>query len=320
MQTQMLAAVVDRYGPPEAVRVVERPVPGLRRGEVLVEVAAASVTSGDARMRSGTFPRGFALPARLAIGLRGPRCRTLGVAFSGRIVALGPNATGLAVGDEVAGMTGARCGAHAQFVAVSAQKVTPKPAATPHTDAAAALFGGSTARHFLIDRAGLRAGESVLVNGASGSVGSAAVQLASGQGAEVTTVSSRANHPLLRRLGATHVVDYRQTPVTELSERFDVVFDAVGNLRRPDALRLARPDGRVVLAVASLGETIAARGRVLAGPAAERADAFADVLALVADGSFDPLTEIVGGLDALPAAYARIDSGRKIGNLVVVLR
>lgn len=318
METAMTAAIVDRYGPPETVRLTDRPVPRPRRGEALVRVEAAAVTSGDARLRSGRFPPGFGFPARLAIGFRGPRAKIPGAVFSGTVEGLGENAAGVEVGQSVTGMTGTRLGAHAEYVTVPITKLAVKPGQVSHADAAGALFGGSTALHFLRDRARVQAGQTVLVNGASGSVGSAAAQLAAHFGATVTAVCSERNHDLARRLGATRVVDYQQTPLATLDERFDVVFDAVGNLRRADGLRLAGPAGSVILAVAGLADTVTARGRVIAGPAPERSEDFALLLDLVACGILDPLVEIVGGLDSLREAHRRVDTGRKVGNLVIL--
>jgi len=216
-------------------------------------------------------------------------------------------------------MTGARLGAHAEYVAVRASAAALIPERLSAPDAAAALFGGSTALSFLLHRARIQDGQSVLVNGGSGSVGTAAIQLAARAGAIVTALSSAPNHELLRRLGAAETIDYRTTPVVSVPQRFDAILDAVGNLRRPDGLRLTAPSGSVILAVAGLWDTATARGRVIAGPVPERREDFATILALVASGDFDPLTEIVGGLDALPEAHRRIDSGRKVGNLVITL-
>lgn len=318
MDEYMLASHVGRYGPPEAISVRQLPIPEPKRGQVLVRVVAAGVNSGDARVRGGRFPRGFGLPGRLALGLRGPRASTLGVAFSGTVARTGDGVNGFSVGQAVAGMTGARFGAHAQFVAVSASAITHKPDEVSHADAAAALFGGSAALHFLRDRGRVQPGHTVLVNGASGSVGSSAVQLAAIAGASVTAVSRAANHPLVLSLGAQRAIDYTAQPVASLAEQFDIVFDAVGNVTRSQGLGLTTGDGVLVLAVANLADTIRARGRVAAGSAPERPEDFAHLLRLVADGTLNPLTEIVGGLAALPEAHRRIDSGRKIGNLVIL--
>lgn len=319
----MRAVVVERYGPPEVARVVEVATPAPKAGEVLVRVHAAAVTSGDARMRSGGFPPGFALPARLAIGIRGPRVRVLGVAFSGEIAALGPGVDAVAVGDRVAGMTGAGFGAHAQYVRVKAERALRMPEGLGHDAAAAVLFGGSTALDYLDTKAGLEArgaGARVLVNGASGAVGSAAVQLAHHLGAHVTAVTSAANAELVRGLGADRAVDYRRTPLAALAasgERFDVVLDAVGNVSPASGRPLLAEGGVLLLAVASLGQTIAARGAVKAGPASEKPEHLARVLRLAADGVLAPLIEASHPLDGIAEAYARIDSGRKVGNIVV---
>lgn len=317
MTTLMRAAHIDRYGPPGAITFTNIPTPSPRKGEALIRVEAAAVTSGDARIRGASFPLGFGLLGRLALGVRGPR-KVPGVVFSGVIEQVGENVSDFHVGDAVAGMTGAKFGAHAEFVAVSTIKLARLNPEVTHAEAAGALFGGSTALQFLRESANVEPGQSVLVNGASGSVGSAAVQLASHFGAIVTAVSSRPNHDLVRRLGAEHVIDYHATPVSTTEEKFDVVFDAVGNISRKEGLRLATSTGVVILAVASLGETIAARGRVATGPIPELAEDFEFILDLVARGLFDPLVEIVGGLDALQEAHRRIDNGRKVGNLVVL--
>lgn len=311
---------MDRYGPPESVTIVAAPVPRPRPGEVLVRVAAAGVSAGDARMRAGRFPPGFGPLARLAIGLRGPRARVLGSTFAGVVEELGDGVTGLSLGDEVAGMTGARMGCHAEFVAVRGGVAVRKPATLGDAEAAGVLFGGTTALHFVRDRAAVQPGTTVLINGAAGSVGSAAVQLATILGGTVTAVCSAANRELVTRLGARHWIDYNTTPVVQLAERFDVVFDAVGNLSRADGLRLLAPGGALVLAVANLFDTVRGGRRVFAGPAPERPEDFDYLLDLAATGRLDPIVTVAGGLDALPDAYRVVDSGRKVGNLVVAPR
>lgn len=284
----------------------------------MVRVEAASVTAGDARLRSGRFPRGFGLLARIGVGIYGPRRKIPGAVFSGRIERVGRGVPGVKVGDVVAGMTGTSLGAHAEYVTVPVSAICPLPSGISHADAAGTLFGGSTALYFLRDRAKIREGQTLLVNGASGSVGSAAVQLAANFGVHVTAVTRRPNHDLLRRIGASRTIDYRDTPITELRERFDVVFDTVGNLTRKNGLGLTNKDGLLVLAVASLADNVSARGRVIVGAAPERRADFIELLKLVSGGKFDPLVEVLGGLDSLPEAHGRIDSGRKVGNLVIL--
>ncbi|MHA6784261.1 NAD(P)-dependent alcohol dehydrogenase [Pseudonocardia saturnea] len=307
----MKAAVVDGYGPPHVVRITDVPTPVPRPGEVLVRVHAAAVTAGDARIRGARFPRGFGVPARLAFGVRRPRRSILGMAFSGVVEAA---AHGFAAGDEVCGMTGVRLGAHAEYVAVPVGKVVGKPAEVSHDDAAGLLFGASTALHFLRGRAAITRGTSVLVNGASGAVGTNAVQLAKHFGATVTGVTSAANAALVTGLGADRVVDHRTTDVTG---RFDVVLDTVGNLTPATGGRLLTDRGVLLLAVATLGQTIMSRGRVRSGSAPERAADFALLLQMVAKGELTVVLDDVLDLDGIVAAHERVDSGRKVGNLVI---
>lgn len=316
----MRAVVVGRYGPPEVAQVREVATPEPGRGEVLVRIRATAVTSGDARMRSGRFPKGFTVPGRAAMGFRGPRCRILGAVFSGDVTAVGADVHDVAVGDRVSGMTGARGGGHAEFVVTTPSRIVATPASVSHDAAAAVLFGGSTALDYLRDKAGLRPGATVLVNGASGSVGSSAVQIARHLGARVIGVTSAANVGTVQRLGAERVIDYRHTSLDQLSangERFDVVLDTVGNVSPTFGRGLLAENGVLLLAVAGLGEMLSARGQVKAGPASESTENLATVLQLAADGVIDPLIESVHPLDGIVAAYRRVDSGRKVGNIVV---
>lgn len=315
----MRAALIDQYGAPEVVRIAELPRPEPRADEVRVRVVAAAVTSADARIRAARFPPGFAIPARLVFGIRRPRLRVLGSAFSGVIESVGAKVTAFAPGDEVCAMTGLAMGAHAEFVALPATKLARRPAAVSHEDAAGVLFGGTTALYFLQDKAAVGPGMSVLVNGASGAIGTNAVQLARHFGATVTGVTSGANSEWVRSLGAERVIDYTRTDLGSVSERFDVVLDTVGNLSIESGRRLLTDNGRLLLAVAGLGETIRARGNVAAGAAPERVADFERLLQLVADGKltvvhdqiFD-LSDIVLAIDVSTAAAsaATSSSGR----------
>jgi NADPH:quinone reductase-like Zn-dependent oxidoreductase len=313
----MRAAVVDRYGPPEVVRLAEvaRPVPA--DDEVLVRVVAVAVTSGDARIRAGRFPPGFAVPARLAFGLRRPRRAVLGSCLSGTVEASGPGAAAFVPGDEVCAMTGTRMGAHAEYVTVPVGRLARVPPGVSHEDAAGVLFGGTAALCFLRDRASVGAGNSVLVNGASGAVGTNAVQIARHLGATVTAVTSAANAELVTGLGAQRVIDYTRTDVTGLTERFDVVLDTVGNLTITTGRPLLAPDGVLVLAVASLGDTIRARGNVVAGSAPERVQDFDHLLTLITAGALTVVHDRTFGLDGIVEAHRRVDSSHKVGNIIL---
>ncbi|MGK0722291.1 NAD(P)-dependent alcohol dehydrogenase [Leucobacter sp. W1478] len=317
----MQAALVRRYGAPDVIKIVDQPIPEPKRGEVVVRVEAVAVTAADGRLRAGRFPRGFGVVAKLGVGFSGPRKQVLGIAYSGVIERVGEDVSEFAPGDEVAGMNGKTLGMHAQYARVPAGRVAPKPAELSHADAAGVLFGGTAALYFLRDRAGVKPGQAVLVNGASGAVGSAAVQLARHFGATVTAVTSAPNVDLMRRIGAESVIDYAATPLADLAargQRYDVVFDTYGNIDRELGLSLLRPGGTLVLAVADLVDTVRSRGQVVAGVAPERPADFTELMRLVVEGQLDSLTRSLGTLDALVEAHRIVDSGHKVGNLVVL--
>lgn len=313
----MRAAVVQRYGSPEVVEIIDVPRPRPTATQVLVRVDAAAVTAGDARIRGARFPPGFGALARLALGLRRPRRPVLGGTFAGTVVEVGGSVTRWSPGDRVGGMTGTRMGTHAEFVAVPADRLVAVPEGVSQDDAAGVLFGGTTALQFLNHKVEVAPGSTVLVNGASGAVGTNAVQLARHFGATVTAVTSGTNAASVRSLGADRVIDHTTTDVTATGDRYDIVFDAVGNLSIATGRPLLRPGGSLLLAVAGLGETIRARGDVVAGPISERPEDWAQLFGLIADGRLEVVIDGVLPLDDIVEAHRRVDSGRKVGNLIV---
>jgi len=232
----MRAVVYDRYGPPEVQRLedVERPVPN--DDEVLVRIHATTVNRTDCGWRSATpfFTRYFT-------GWRGPRQRILGMELAGEVEAVGAAVRDFQVGDEVFGVT--RFGAHAEFVCVGESGgLAHKPAGMTFNEAAAVCDGGSIALACL-RKADLREGRSVLVYGATGSIGTAAVQLAKHFGADVTAVGNTKNLELLRSLGADTVIDYTQEDFTKNGETYDVIFDSVGMHSFRRCRRSLKPGG-----------------------------------------------------------------------------
>lgn len=236
----MQAYVYCDYGGPEVMRLarIARPTPG--EGAVLVRVHAVAVNPLDWH-----YLRGTPYVMRLETGLRKPAAPRLGVDFAGTVAALGPGVTAFAVGDEV---FGGRTGAFAEYVVVRANgALVHKPANISFEQAAAVPIAAVTALQALRDRGGLRANQRVLVNGASGGVGTFAVQIARHLGAEVTGVCSTRNVELVRSLGAAHVIDYTREDFTKGSVRYDVLLDNVGNHPISACRRVLTPDGRYVL-------------------------------------------------------------------------
>ena len=320
----MKSARYTAYGPPETIAIEDVPVPEPGPGEVLVRVRAAPVTAGDARLRSGIVPPGLGLMLRLAIGIRRPRVAP-GWGFAGEVAALGPGATGFAPGQRVFGLTGFKGGAHRDHLTIPANgRLLPLPERLTFEAAAAFFFGGLTAAEFLIDRARLAPGERLLVCGATGAVGGAAVQIGRHLGARVSATASPANHALARKLGAESVTDYRDPPP---EGPFDVIVDVMGKLGWSGARRLLAPGGRLLLVTADLaamlGAAVRARRadgrRMIVGTSREDLPAMRRLVALHEAGGYTPVVGPVLPFADLAKAHALAESFHKPGNIVVVM-
>lgn len=322
----MRAAVVTRYGAPEvlALREVARPAPRAR--ELLIRVKASTVSSGDARVRSLRVPDGMGLLARLALGWSVPRQPVLGTECSGVVEAVGAGVTRFRVGDAVVAFPGAAMGAHAAYLCVREDSpVAPKPDDLSWEESAALLFGGTTALHYLRE-ARVKPGERVLVLGASGAVGVAAVQLARRDGAEVTAVCSAPNASLVMELGAARVIDYRSEDFTLGEARWDVVMDCVGATDYARCRRVLAPGGRLLRVVCGLGGQLAAAWqgrlsghRVIAGVSPGRPEDVQRLVELARSGEYRAVIEASMPLSRIAEAHARVDSGRKRGSVVVTM-
>jgi NADPH:quinone reductase-like Zn-dependent oxidoreductase len=316
------AAVYHRYGPPSVVQLEPRPAPVPGPKDVLIDVHFTTVSSADARIRAMRAPRGFGLIMRLVFGVFRPRKAVLGTELSGVVATVGAQVTAFKPGDAVAAFTGGRIGAHAtQVVIADSRAIVLLPANVGLETAAAMSFGGTTALHFLRDKAKLQARQSVLVIGASGAVGSAAVQMARALGASVTGVCSARNAAWVQALGAT-TIDYRTQDVTRLPDRYDVIFDTTGEVSFASHQHLLTPAGRMALIAADLPQMLGAwsrMGRVLVGPAAETPALLQAVCDMVAAGSFVPHIGHRFPLSGIAAAHARVDTGHKRGSVVVMM-
>ncbi len=323
---RMKAAVYRRYGPPEVVKVEEVPRPTPGPYDLLIRVRATTVSSADWRIRSLSVPRGFGVLSRLVFGISAPRQQILGSELAGDVVSVGAAVRNFAVGDAVIAFRGAKLGAHAEYCCIKADApVVKKPEALSYRAAAALAFGGTTALDFF-RRARLREGESVLINGGSGAVGSAMLQIAVARGAEVTVVCSEANRDRMQQLGAKRVVDYASSDFASEGLRYDVIVDTVGNAPYSRVRDALTPDGRLLLVLATLPQLLHApwvdlttQHRVYAGPATERLDDLHTLVEMAAAGQFTPLIDCCLPLSSIAAAHARVESGRKRGSVVVDL-
>jgi NADPH:quinone reductase-like Zn-dependent oxidoreductase len=322
----MQAACCTRYGPPETVQLVDLPTPTPKANEVLIRLHASTVASGDWRLRSGKMPRGFGVISRLVFGLRRLRQPILGTEFCGTITALGPHVTRFKTGDAVIGFPGVAMRCHAEFRTMREDAALAlKPAALTDAQAAALCFGGTTALHYLRDKARLQPGQSVLILGGAGSVGSASVQIAKHLGAVVSTTSSAANFDLLRSLGAIRTLDYRTEDFTHAGPLYDVIMDTVGASSFGEACRALRSGGLYLAIAADLSDMLTGlrqgpQGqRQLGGPAPERPADVAWLADLATQGHYLPVIDSVFPLAQIAAAHARVETGHKRGNVVVTM-
>jgi NADPH:quinone reductase-like Zn-dependent oxidoreductase len=319
----MKAAVYDRYGPPEVLRIAEVPVPVPRDHEVLVRVHASAVGAVDSIARSGV-PRQI----RAYLGLRRPRIHVLGADFAGVVAAIGAKVSRFAVGEQVFGTIAPRFGAHAQYVCVSENgALASKPDGLSCAEAAALVDG--TALCFLRDKAKLHAGQSILVNGASGSVGTAAVQHAKAFGATVTAVCSGGNEALVRSLGADGVIDYTKQDFTRTGHTYDVIFDAVGTssfyrcrpiLNRGGVYLTAASSARILLQMAwtkAFGNRKAVVAFTGLRPARDKLADLRYVTELVVAARMVPVVDTTYPLQQIADAHRYIDTGHKRGNVMV---
>jgi NADPH:quinone reductase-like Zn-dependent oxidoreductase len=305
------------------LETIAKPVP--TDSQVLVRVRAAAVNPLDWHYMRGT-PR----IARMDMGLRRPKEIRLGTDFAGTVEAVGRAVTQLQPGDEV---FGARTGAFAEYITVRADRVVTKPASITFEQAAAVPVAGLTALQGVRDHGGVGPGQKVLINGASGGVGTFAVQIAKALGAEVTGVSSGRNVALVRSLGADHAIDYTQTNFTEGAERYDVIIDNVGNHPLRDVRRVLKPEGKYIMIGGPSGGWIDPMPRVLqmmiTNWFVDQEQKFfiskldTDDLSLLRswleDGTVRPVIDRVHTLAEVPQAVAYLETGRARGKVIIVV-
>jgi NADPH:quinone reductase-like Zn-dependent oxidoreductase len=326
----MKAAVYHEYGAPEVLQLkqVEKPTP--KDDEVLIRIHATSVTTGDVNVRGFVFvPPGFGLLARLMFGLKKPKKPILGIELAGEIEAVGRNVQSFKKGDPVYGIDSTGMGAYAEYKCMPEKgALTHKPANLSYEEAAAIPNGATTALFFLRDKARVQPGQTVLVIGASGSTGSAAVQLAKYFGAEVTGVCSTRNLDLVRSLGADKVIDYTQEDFTRNGQTYDFIFDTVcgktsfarckGSLKA-NGLYLAVAGGVRELLQALLPSAGGGK-KVIAGMLTERKEDLLFLKTLVEQGQLKPVIDCCYPLEQIVEAHRYVDTGRKKGNVVITVR
>lgn len=321
----MRAAVYRRFGGPEVVHVEDVARPQVGASDVLVRVHASTVSMADHRARSRNLPRGLSLLATVGIGAFRPSHRVLGMDVAGVVEAVGTAVTGFKPGDEVIAMLGGRFGGHAEYAVVPHDgAIAHKPRTMGFEDAVTLVFGGFTALGYF-NQAVLDPGVKVLVNGAAGAVGTAAVQIARAAGAEVTAACRASDGAMVTALGATRVIDYTTSDFAAEDVTYDVIVDCVGNAGFDRSAPRLAPGGALLLVVTDLRGLIAApararrSGRVVATkPIAGAAD-LAAISALADAGAYTAVRDRTYDLADVAAAHRYVDQGHKKGNVVLTI-
>ncbi len=322
----MKAIMYERYGPPEVLQLREIEKPSPKDNEVLIKICATTVTSGDWRVRSLTVPVGFRLIMRLVFGISKPKQPILGTELAGVVETIGKEVKKFKVGDQVFAFNDAAMGCYAEYKCMAEDgAIALKPPSLTYGEAAALSFGGTTALDFF-RRAKLQRDERVLVNGASGGVGTAAVQLARHFGAEVTGVCSTSNVELVRALGASHVIDYTQADFTQNGEAYDLIVDTAGSAPFSRCNGSLKSGGRLLMVLAGLPEMLRApwvsmtsSKKIIAGPASACVDDLHFLAGLAEAGEFKPVVDRCYPFEQIVEAHRYVDAGHKRGNVIISL-
>ena len=321
----MKAIVYTKYGPPDVlqIREIEKPEPG--DDEVLIKVHAAEATKADCEMRSFRFAvKWFWLPLRVAMGITKPKKQVLGGYFSGEVEAIGKDVTRFSKGDPVFGSTGLRFGAYGEYLCLPASyTIVPKPHNMSFEQAAAVPLGGLNALHFM-RKANIQNGEKVLVNGAGGSIGTFAVQIAKLMGAEVTAVDSTIKQEMLRRIGADHFFDYTRQDFTKSGQTYDVIFDMVARNSYSRCANALNPKGRYLMGNPRLSDMLRS---VITSTFTDKTAIFVfagekeeELLALkemIEQGKTKSIVDKVYPLEQVAEAHRRVESEQRLGIVVI---
>ncbi len=317
----MKAIVYSQYGEPEVLQLQEVTKPIPRNNEILIKIKATAVNSADWRLR-----RADPFAIRLLGGLTKPKLNILGGVFSGEVESAGKDVTGFKVGDKVFGSTDMRFGAYAEYKCMPENgTLALKPENLTFEEAAVIPFGATTALHFL-NKANITPGKKVLIVGASGAVGTAAIQLAKHYGAQVTGVCSTANINLVKSIGADKTIDYTKEDFTNSGETYDVIFDTVNTISILGSLKALNKNGLLILSAAGLSEMLKGAWinmttgyKVLTGVTRQTQEDIKTLKQLAEAGELKPVIDKTYKLEQMAAAHTYAQRGHKKGNVAITI-
>ncbi len=317
-----------KYGPPEELQLTDVEKPDPADNEVLVKICAATVTTSDCNVRNFTFvPHLFKPLSRLMFGLRNPVRRTLGIEFAGEVEKTGINVKRFKAGDKVFGSPEMALGAHAEYICLKEEcAMAIKPDGISWEEAAALPLAGGTALYFIRDLGRLKAGQSIVINGASGAIGTFAVQLAKYYGAHVTGICSAGNIEMVKALGADEVIDYTEEDFTRNGKSYDVIFDVPGKLSYSSCRNSLTSDGVYLVNLIEFPElmymllTSIRRGKkARGGMATAKNEDLQFLIELYESGKLKTVIDRRYPLEQIAEAFAYVEEGHKKGNVVIMV-
>jgi NADPH:quinone reductase-like Zn-dependent oxidoreductase len=324
----MKAILHTRYGPADELQLeeVEKPVP--KDNEILIKIHATTVTTSDCNIRNLTFvPKLFLLPMRMQFGFTKPKNYILGLDLAGDVEAVGKDVTRFKIGDRIFGTTEPAYGAHAEYICLPEDEVLAgKPVNMTYEEAATIPVIGNTALHFIRDLGNIQAGDKVLINGASGGIGTFAVQLAKYYGAEVTGVCSTKNLEMVKSLGADQVIDYTKEDFTKSGQTYDVVFDAVGKSSFSRCKSLLKNNGVYLVTVPKLAvllhmlwTSMIGSKKVKMEGAPAKVENLYFLKELIEAGKLKTVIDRCYPLVQTEEAFRYVEKGHKKGNVVITV-
>ena len=321
----MKAIVFSEYGSSDVLRIEEVKRPEPKDDEVLIKVHSTEVTKADCEMRSFNFAvKWFWLPLRLIFGVFKPKKQILGGYFSGEIEEIGTNVSNFKIGDQVFGSARMRLGAYGEYMCLPADyTIVKKPTNISYEEAAAVPLGGLNALHFM-RKANIRDGDEVLINGAGGSIGTFAVQIAKSMGAEVTAVDSSIKEKMLREIGVDYFVDYAKENIANQGRKYDVIFNMVANSCYSDLVKLLKPNGRYLMGnpkltdiLRSVFTTKSSDKLAIFAFAGEKVEELTTLKDLIEEGKIKSTVDKVYSVNQISEAHQRVETENRIGIVVL---
>lgn len=322
---KMKAVVCTKYGPPEVLQRIETDKPVPKDNEVLVKIMATTANAADARIRGADFPSIFNLPVKMAMGFKGPRKSVLGVELSGVVESVGKNVARFKPGDKIYASTGAAFGAYAEYTCIKESGVIALKPENMTFEEAAAVPHCALAAYFYLKKGKVEKGKKVMIYGASGGIGTFAVQIAKAFGSEVTGVCSTSNLELVKSLGADNVIDYTKENISELDDTFEVIFDTIGKGPITDCVGRLKEKGMYLSAVhlelprilEGMKISLKSSKKVIGGVAVYTTENLNQLKDLAESGKLISVIDKTFTMEQIIEAHAYVDKGHKKGHVVI---